>query len=189
MPVDHQPKGDCAAKRVSPWRKPITTLWIVSFLLPLTIFYPAAKWGWQAIHRSQTVRAGDVEAEVSRFWMVRQKGARLEAWKPCLTLFCMSPSASMSFLWMGHQSCSQTLVMHSTEVVFTGKGFIDAKTSQIGIGTTTLECLGAKRSPQSSGTVYSCFNSESCIMGTFEGTDTDLAAFYRVEAAARHNSP
>jgi hypothetical protein len=156
-------------------------------LLLLIVFAPALRWGWQALCRTQPVHVGNVEAVVPRAWMIREKKSRLEVWKPCLTVFCTYPSASMSFMWDGRVTCSQDIVMHSVGVVFAQQGFTDPQVRDVNAGLTTLECLEAKRPGQPGRVIRACFKVESCVLGNFEGNAGDQAAFSRIIETTRHN--
>jgi len=167
-------------------RHQVATLCMLGCLLLLVLFAPVGRWGWQAIVRRQPVQVGDLEAEVPRKWMVAGKETRLETWEPCLTSLCMSPSVSMSFVWMGGQTCSQDIVMHSTASVFQQQGLANPETKEIRYAAATFACIEAKRSNRSD-VVDGCFNSSTCILGNFEGPEKDLIDFYRIAATVRHN--
>jgi hypothetical protein len=171
-------------------RRPIAALCVITVsVLVAIVFAPIGIWGWQAICRKVPVRVGDVETEVPRAWMIRKKGFRLEAWKPCITAFCVSPSASMSFAWMGRQTCNREIVMHSSAVILERQGFTDPRAYKVEADSESLDCLEARKAGRSDYALNACFNVGSCILGTLEGPNSDLATFYRITARAQYNPP
>lgn len=89
---------------------------------------------------------------------------------------------------MGQKTCSREIVLHSAGVVFAQQGFVDPQTVEVKAGAKTLACIGAKRSDGSEGSVYACFDPDSCVLGDFEGSSSDEPSFYRVMETARHVS-
>lgn len=164
------------------------TLIILGTLLVLTVFVPTLEWGWQAIRRSRTVRMGGIQAEIPRSWMVREGESSLEAWKPCLTSFCMSRSASVSLLWLGHAGCAQDIVMRSSRGALAKLGKADPQSSEVRVGEVTLECLAAAGADRSGKRAYSCYNWRSCILGSYYGSSVHLESFYSIEASARYDA-
>ena len=180
---------DFNSDRIVTTRRRAATLCITASVFVAVVFAPTGRWGWQAIWRKHPVRVGDLETEIPRAWMISKKGFRLEAWRPCLTLFCQVPSASMSFSWMGRRTCDREIVMHSSGVTFEQIGFTDRRADEVHVDGESLDCLEATKAGRSDFALSACFKASSCILGTFEGPNYDLGTFHRITARARYNSP
>lgn len=185
--VSRLQEKDILADDATTRRGKLSTLLFLAAILIVTVYAPTIRWGWQALLRGKTIQAGEVRAEVARTWMVRQSGLRLEAWRPCLTSFCMVPPAAISLMWMGRQTCSHEIAMQSAKVVLARQGLGDLNASAVRMGTVSLDCLDAAE-VRSNKRMDVCYNTDSCIFGTFEGNRADLEAFYQVTATARHTS-
>jgi hypothetical protein len=109
------------------------------------VFWPTIRWLPQMLTRVNPVRAGQVEVEVPRGWVVRKETSRVQAAKPCLTVFCSQPSGSIAVSTVDEPDLDETTWRKSAEAVLQKFDFPSPRLRQIAGDSGVSKCLEAKR--------------------------------------------
>src|SRR6266851_8616754 len=73
----------------------IRILLILTLLLLCIVFEPALKWVISAVLRINVVHSDTIQAVIPRSWLSELDELAVQAWTPCMSVFCASPRSSM----------------------------------------------------------------------------------------------
>jgi hypothetical protein len=162
-------------------RNQVRALVILTVLLVAVIFSPALKWAPLVISRKNPVKNAQIQATIPRTWLLQGRDSSfIEAWKPCLTLFCSVPRPSFKITRLTTLIGNDGAWRRGTESVLEQRRFSTRRSKSFGTPTGPAQCLEAWNPSKSGEVLSTCLVSQSGIMGTFEGSTSDLTTFYSV---------
>src|SRR5471032_2834270 len=69
---------------------------VILFAIFLVVVFSPALQIVRTIFRTNPVHNAQIQVVIPRTWLLRHNFSAIEAWVPCMTVFCSSPRASMS---------------------------------------------------------------------------------------------
>ena len=163
----------------------IKTLLILTLLLLCIVFSPALKWVISAVLHSNVVHSDTIQAVIPRSWLSELDELAVQAWTPCMSVFCSSPRSSMKI------QVEETLVgkedawLRRAEIALRERRFSSPARRTLNSADGRVQCLESTSESRPGVIDSACFATESGTVATFEGAVSDLEDFYSVVASAK----
>jgi hypothetical protein len=150
-----------------------------------SIFWPTIQWGASAIVRRNPVHSDQVEAVIPRRWIGLEHGSNVQAWIPCLTIFCPSPRSSLEIQLEESLIGKEEAWVARTSLQFRDRHFASPSLRLLNSLAGTVQCLEFKSETRLRIIDAACLGSESGMVAGFDGVASELADFYSIVASAR----
>jgi len=166
-------------------REQIKALCLLIVLLTFVALGPALKWSITAAFRENPVRAGHMEVAIPRTWLTRVSDSSIEAWKPTMTVFSSTPSASMKISLLDSVAITEEIWLDSAQTVLRERRLSNPTPRSFRGSAGPIRCLEGTTDeiPQRAGST--CIASESRIVASFEGMVSQLNGFYSIVKSAQ----
>jgi hypothetical protein len=168
-----------------PSREQFRTLCLLVLVLLSIVFEPAIRWAIGAVSRGNIVNSSQVEVAVPRRWSATLDGSAVEAWIPCLTVFCSAPRSSLKIQIERTLAGNAETWLKRAENTLEERRYSSPMARGINSSAGRVQCLEA-RSEIRIGIVESvCFASESGLVASFDGLPSELQDFYLIVGSAQ----
>ena len=167
--------ADSVAKR----SKQARALWLLFIALVLVVLRPGIEAGLRLILAQKRASLAAHTFVIPRGWSVRQRKNEVQMWKPCMTIFCGSPTASIILAdaraggdfdaW--RQAALETLG---------NRGYAQPNQKAVTAGETKFTCLESRSMSNARIVVSVCYDPALDIQATFDGTGDSLSSFYQL---------
>ena len=166
----------------------IRVLGLLVLLLLCIVFWPSAEWAASAVIRRNPISTDQVEAVIPRAWIAVQDGSKVQAWIPCLTIFCSpQPRSSVEIRLVRELAGKEDSWRAASEELsqtkfFSGRSAVPrALMSPYG----PVQCLESTSEVTPAIFNSLCIAFQSGVVSGFRGTEPDLKEFYSMAASAR----
>jgi hypothetical protein len=163
----------------------IKALGKLTLLLIFLIFWPTIQWLASAIVRRNPVHTDQVEAVIRRRWIATEDGSIVQAWIPCLTIFCSSPRSSIMIQVGVPLAGKEDAWLKRAELVLREKEFSITSKRSFRFPTGNIQCIESISQRRRGVVDSACFESESGFEASFEGVSSELSDFYSIVASAK----
>jgi hypothetical protein len=163
----------------------VKALRMLTLLLISIIFWPTIQWVASAIVRRNPVHTDQVEAVIRRRWIATEDGSIVQAWIPCLTIFCSSPRSSIMIQVGVPLAGKEDAWLRRAELVLREKEFSIPSKRSFRSPTGNIQCIESISQRRRGVVDSTCFESESGFEASFEGAISELGDFYSIVASAK----
>lgn len=158
-------------------------LLVVSLLA--AVFEPTLKWALFAPMRRGLVENGRLQVLIPRAWLVESNSSNIVAWKPCLTIFCLSPKASFKIVVEPELIGDDSAWKSGTEALLQGKKLLGITERAFVVTGGKAYCAEGVYVGRAKRKISTCLIPTNGIVGGFEGVASELGEFYQIVQTAR----